>query len=64
MSRDTHLPQRHDVAFDGVVQTIPSSTMLFTADQMDDLHWFFHGFHAKKNGGDQILCQPKQKVTF
>jgi hypothetical protein len=44
MSRDTHLPRRHDVAFDGVVQTIPGSTTLFTADQMDDLHflWISH----------------------
>jgi hypothetical protein len=53
------------VAFDGIVQTIPGSTMLFTADQMDDLHWFFRGFHTKrvadvqklsdkKNGADQI----------
>jgi hypothetical protein len=30
MSRDTHLPQCHDVAFDGVVQTIPGSTKRFS----------------------------------
>jgi hypothetical protein len=30
-----------DVAFDGAMQTIPGSTTLFTADQMDDLHWLF-----------------------
>jgi hypothetical protein len=27
----------------GVVQTT-----LFKADQMDDLHWFFRGFHTKR----------------
>jgi hypothetical protein len=47
MSRDMHLSRRHVVAFDGVVQTIPGSTTLLTADQMDDLHWFFRGFHTK-----------------
>jgi hypothetical protein len=35
MSHDTHLLRRHDIAFDGIVQTIPDSTSLFTADQMD-----------------------------
>jgi hypothetical protein len=56
MSRDTHLPQHHDIAFDGVVQTIPGSIMLFTADhQMDDLHWFFRGFHTKRVAGIQKL---------
>jgi hypothetical protein len=28
MSRDTHLPRNHVVAFDGVVHTIPDSTCL------------------------------------
>jgi hypothetical protein len=36
MSRDMHLPRCHD----GIVQTIAGSTTLFTADQMDDMHWF------------------------
>jgi hypothetical protein len=44
---------RHGVAFDGVVQTIPGSTTLFRADQMDDLHLFFRGFHTKRVAGVQ-----------
>jgi hypothetical protein len=30
------------------LQAIPGSTTLFTADQMDDLHWFFRGFYTKR----------------
>jgi hypothetical protein len=63
MSRDTHLPRHHEVAFDGVVQTIPGSTMLFTADQMDNLHWFFRGFHTKRVAGVQKLCEVGDSLT-
>jgi hypothetical protein len=49
----------HDVTFDGVVQTIPGSTTLFTADQMDDLHWFFRGFHT----GTQKLSEVGDSLT-
>jgi hypothetical protein len=63
MSRDTHLPRRHDVAFDGVMQTIPGSTTLFTAGQMDDLHWFFRGFHTKRDAGVQKLSEVGDSLT-
>jgi hypothetical protein len=54
---------RRDVAFDGVEQTIPGSTTLFTADQMDDLHWFFSGFHTKRVAGGQKLSEVGDSLT-
>jgi hypothetical protein len=56
MSRDTHLPRRHDITFDRVVQTIPGSTTLFMAEQMDDLHWFWIS-HYKRVAGVQKLSE-------
>jgi hypothetical protein len=56
-----HHVTRH--AFDGVVQTIPGSTMLFTTDQMDDLHWFFRGFHTKRVSGVQKLSVVGDSLT-
>jgi hypothetical protein len=38
-------------------QAIPDSTTLFTADQMDDLHWFFRGFYTKHVAGIQKLSE-------
>jgi hypothetical protein len=63
MSRDTHLSRRHDVAFDGVVQTIPGSTTLSTADQMDDLHWFFRGTYTNRVAGVQKLSEVGDSLT-
>jgi hypothetical protein len=42
---------------------IPSSTTLFTADQMDDLHWFFRGFYAKRVVGVQKLSEVGDMLT-
>jgi hypothetical protein len=38
-------------------QAIPGSTTLFTADQMDDLLWFFRGFYTKRVAGVQKLSE-------
>jgi hypothetical protein len=38
-------------------QAIPGLTTLFTADQMDDLHWFFRGFYTKRVAGVQKLSE-------
>jgi hypothetical protein len=44
---------------------IPGSTMsmLFTADQMDDLHWFFRGFYTKHVAGVQNLSEVGDMLT-
>jgi hypothetical protein len=52
-----------DVAFDGVVPTIPGSTTLFTVDQMDDLHSFFRGFRTKRVAGIQKLSEVGDSLT-
>jgi hypothetical protein len=36
---------------------IPGLTTLFTADQMDDLHWFLRGFYAKRVASVQKLSE-------
>jgi hypothetical protein len=38
-------------------------TMLFTADQMDDLHWFFHGFQTRRVAGVQKLSEVGDSLT-
>jgi hypothetical protein len=42
---------------------IPGSTALFTADQMDDLHWFFRGFYTKRVAGVQKLPEVGDLLT-
>jgi hypothetical protein len=44
-------------------QAIPGSTMLFTAYQMDDLHWFFRGFYTKRVAGVQKLSEVGDMLT-
>jgi hypothetical protein len=44
-------------------QAIPRSTTLFTADQMDDLHWFFRGFYTKRVAGVQKLSEVGDMLT-
>jgi hypothetical protein len=44
-------------------QAIPGSTTLFTADQMDDLHWFFRGFYTKRVVGVQKLSEVGNMLT-
>jgi hypothetical protein len=44
-------------------QAIPGSTTLFTADQMDDLHWFFCGFYTKRVAGIQKLSEVGDMLT-
>jgi hypothetical protein len=43
---------------------IPGSTTLFTADQMDDLHWFFRGFYIKRVAGVQKMVAIKFEKSF
>jgi hypothetical protein len=42
---------------------ISGSTILFTADQMYDLHWFFCGFHTKRVAGIQKLSEVGDLLT-
>jgi hypothetical protein len=44
-------------------QAIPGSTTLFTADQMDDLYWFFRGFYTKRVAGIQKLSEVGDMLT-
>jgi hypothetical protein len=46
-------------------QAIPGSTVLFTADQMDDLHWFFHGFvNCYALSSLKLLMRIKMAIKF
>jgi hypothetical protein len=36
---------------------------LFTADQKDDLHWFFSVFHTKRVAGVQKLSEVGDSLT-
>jgi hypothetical protein len=46
-----------------ILQAIPGSTTLFTADQMDDLHWFLRGFYTKRVAGVQKLSEVGDMLT-
>jgi hypothetical protein len=37
--------------------------MLFTADQMDDLHWFVRGFYTKLVAGVEQLSEVGDMLT-
>jgi hypothetical protein len=37
--------------------------MLFTADQMDDLHWFVRGFYTRSVVGVQKLSEVGDMLT-